>query len=209
MNFLAHLYLADTDDSDSVIGNMLADFITPPVERHYSAAVRRGIRRHRRIDRYTDHHPLFRRSTARISGKYRLLRGIMVDLFYDHFLARHWADYHSIPLESFCEQVYGHLTSRKGELPERMQLVVTYMVRDNWLVSYRDLTGIQWALSGLSRRLSRPTPLHEGIEELHRNYAGLEADFRAFFPELVAFVEDLRQSETSEGEAGDSHPPVS
>lgn len=191
MNYLAHLYLADENDPNSLIGNLLADFTNPVDEVRYNPAIRLGIRRHRAIDRFTDHHPIFRNSTARIGHKYRLLKGILVDLFYDHFLARHWEDYHPLCLETFCYRVYTQLEPHTKELPERMQRMLKHMIRDNWLVSYRQTEGIEWALDRMSHRLSRPNVLYEGIEELHRHYNALEKDFQMFFPELVTYGKAL------------------
>ena len=85
MNFLAHLYLAD-DTPHSLIGNMLGDFVNGDFRSRYNTEICRGILLHRKVDVFTDNHPVFLHSKRRISNEYRLLKGIMVDLFYDHFL---------------------------------------------------------------------------------------------------------------------------
>jgi len=191
VNFLAHLYLSD-GQRDLILGNMIADFISPPMETGYAKGVIEGIRLHRQIDAFTDSHPVFRRSKSRISSRFRLLKGIMVDLFYDHFLARHWNAYHPLALEDFCEEHYQLLEAHTAQLPERLAYILPYMRSQNWLVSYRDVSGIQEAFRGLSRRISRKNNLAEGVSELRDNYPELEVDFLQFFPELQAFCREWR-----------------
>ncbi len=189
MNFLAHLYLAD-NTPDSLIGNMLGDFVTPETELKFSTPIRNGISLHRAVDKFTDHHPIFLRSKGRISDDFRLLKGVMVDIFYDHFLAKNWPDYADIPLEDFAKNVYQTFSAHRDILPARMLRMLPVMIRGNWLVSYREMRGIAWVLKGMSGRLSFPNNLADGIGELRRNYADFDADFRLFFQELRRFVAD-------------------
>ncbi len=200
MNFLAHLYLAD-DTPESVIGNMLGDFVTPETETQYNEAVRQGIALHRAVDKFTDSHPVFLRSKARIAPDYRLLKGIMIDIFYDHFLAKNWGEYAEEPLEAFARRMYRIFSGHFDLLPPRMQHMLPVMIRGNWLVSYREMRGVAWVLKGMSRRLSRKNNLAGGIRELERNYPAFEQDFREFFGELQAFVQATRTNFPS--------PPVS
>lgn len=171
-----------------MLGNFLGDFVRLGEEARYGVAMRRGIRLHRRIDGFTDAHPVFRRSRRRVRDSLRRYGGISVDLFYDHILAVTFAEYHEVNLEAFAEQVYRLLQMNETTLPPRLRSILPAMIRDNWLVSYRELEGIERALRGISRRLSRPIDLAASTEELRLHYDAFAADFREFFPEVSDFV---------------------
>lgn len=196
MNFLAHLYLAEPTPA-SILGNMLGDFVDGEFRQHYSAEICRGILLHRAVDKFTDNHPVFRRSKSRLDGRYRLLKGIVVDVFYDHFLACRWSDYSPQPLEDFCKQVYRIFEAHNHLVPARLQHILPRMISENWLLSYRERDGIARVLKGLSGRLSRPNHLADSIAELDHYYAVLEGDFQEFFPQLVEFarMESMRHTE--------------
>lgn len=192
MNFLAHLYLAD-NTPESLVGNMLADFVDSEFRNHYPEEISRGIVLHRKVDVFADRHPVFRRSKGRIGEEYRHLKGIMVDIFYDHFLAKNWPDYSALPLEDFCDHAYGVFMEYRALAPPRFQRMLPLMIAGNWLLSYRHLEGIARVLTGMSGRLSRKNRLAEGISELRAHYREFEADFREFFPGLVSYVEDVKR----------------
>jgi len=145
---------------------------------------------HRRIDGFTDQHPVFIRSKRRIRPELRRYGGIAVDLFYDHFLAREFSSYHDIPLEQFADRFYRLLEEYEPQLPPRLQKIMPSMIARNWLVSYREVDTIERALSRISLRLSRPNALGETAEELRLCYNDFAADFEAFFPELLAFTRE-------------------
>lgn len=187
MNYLAHLYLSSHTDA-TLVGALLGDFVKVDHYRDYPPAVAEAILLHRRIDSFTDAHPLHRASKRRLDGRFRHTRGLMVDLFYDHFLARSWDRWATIPLNEFAQRVYAAMQTFKGRLPTRLERMLPYMIKDDWLCSYRELENVQKALAGLSRRLSRTNYLAEGLAELEQNYTGLESDFQQFFPQLQQYV---------------------
>ncbi|GAB4377473.1 MAG: ACP phosphodiesterase [Calditrichia bacterium] len=191
MNFLAHLFLADKTPH-SILGNMLADFVDGNFRETYPTEICRGIILHRKIDAFTDKHDIFLRSMSRLNNDYRRLKGIMVDMFYDHFLAKNWSDFSDDPLEDFCDYVYSIFLENQSLAPERLRKIIPRMVTENWLFSYRKVEGIQWALEGLSRRLSRKNNLGASIQELKLNYQDLQHDFYEFFPLLIEYVEGLK-----------------
>jgi acyl carrier protein phosphodiesterase len=196
MNYLGHLYLAD-DTAESLIGNLLGDFVKGSIHNvSYSPGIARGIQLHRKVDRFTDSHEMFRRSVGRISTARRRFAGIMVDIFYDHFLAKNWARYSTIPLPSFSQNVYTILTSNHSILPERLQRMLPYIVREDWLTSYARLSAIHTTLNRLSRRFKRENSLLNSAEELAANYQALESDFGNFFPDLIRYVETYRETES-------------
>ena len=187
MNYLAHLYLSSSTD-ESLVGSLLGDFVKGDGYNQYSTGIRRAILIHRRVDAYSNAHPVYRRSKRRIHSSYRHTKGILVDLFYDHFLARKWDQYAAGPLPEFTRRVYSALKAHLDILPPRLQSIIPRTAADDWLLAYGDITNIGHALAGLSRRLSRENELHRGLNELRANYADLEGDFQAFFPQLVEYV---------------------
>ncbi|MDN0073652.1 ACP phosphodiesterase [Crenobacter sp. SG2303] len=188
MNYLAHLHLAP-DDAEARVGNLLGDFMKPANANHLPPGIVAGMALHRQIDRYTDAHPLFRSSKTHIATERRRYAGILVDIFYDHFLARHWEAFADQPLAEFTHQVYAELADRHAMLPLRLQDILPKMTADNWLLHYRELDGIASTLQGFSRnRLTRPNAVADGIDDLIAAYRELDAEFLAFYPQLQAAV---------------------
>ncbi|UCH11128.1 MAG: DUF479 domain-containing protein [Fidelibacterota bacterium] len=193
MNYLAHLFLSDGSD-ESLVGSLLGDFVKGDDYNGYSAGIRRAILMHRKIDTFTDAHPIHRRSRSRLSDSHRHTRGILVDIFYDHFLAKNWDDYAHEPLPAFTDRAYRVLKNHRDILPARLKKILPWMAADDWLLSYRDVANVGHALRGLSFRLKRENDLARGLEELERHYGEFEGDFREFFPLLVDHVRSLRQA---------------
>lgn len=200
MNYLAHAYLAGPVDSDRV-GGVVGDFVKgllvpPPVG--LSPALLAGVALHRSIDSFADRHPAFRRSRARISPARRRVGGIMVDLFYDHFLALHWPRLRGlagleIDLAAFTSETYTLIAAYGEGLPPAFMPVFARMAADDWLASYRDPDCVVLALDRMAEhRLRRPNPLAGAGAELLRDYAGFEADCLAFLPDALAWVATVR-----------------
>jgi len=195
VNYLAHLFLSD-GSTESVIGSVMGDFVKGPLAGRYSPGLRRAIELHRRIDSYTDAHPQVRASRNRISPARRRFAGIMVDMFYDHFLAARWVEFSGVPLTDFARDVYALLSREEADLTTEMRWVVDRMAAQDWLTSYRDPAAIAEALDRMSRRLKRENTLAGSAEELMSNYAALEADFRSFFPDVIELVASTRSAPT-------------
>jgi acyl carrier protein phosphodiesterase len=187
MNYLAHLYLSPPEE-DAWLGSLLGDFVKGAIGERYAPPVAAAIRLHRRIDSFTDAHAAVQRSKARISRARRRYAGIMIDMFYDHFLARSWEEFHDEPLAAFSARVYALLERRHAELPESMRFVAQRMATHDWFGAYASAATIHGALDRISARLRRANRLAGGGEELLADYAGFEADFRAFLPEAKAFA---------------------
>ena len=187
MNFLAHAYLSH-DSDEALLGSLMGDFVKGPLDARDGSALSSALALHRRIDTYTDAHPIVAVSRSRMSAARRRFAGILVDMFYDHFLARHWPDYSTVPLDRFTARVYDVLLSRSDELPERLRYIAPHMARTDWLGSYRHLEAVGVALDRIGNSLKRGNFLLGSIEELVANYAALEQDFRSFFPEVVRFA---------------------
>ena len=190
MNYLAHLYLAG-DDPQAQVGQVLADFVASREIDGFAPGIRAGIRAHQRIDVFTDAHPIVQAARARMSPPYRRYGNILLDLFFDHFLAKKWDRYGGdISLEEFARRSYCNLEAHRDVYPGRFQRVVFFMRQGDWLGSYREVGNIDRALKGISRRLTRSNPLGDAVAVLRTQYKELEGDFTGFFPELEAYVSE-------------------
>lgn len=193
MNWLAHAFLSE-DDVEFRLGNLLADLVKGRQREGMSEAFRRGMRCHQLIDAFTDYHPIVHRSHGRIGEGYAHLKGILVDVFYDHFLALDWDRYSPEALDSFTARFYAEILAHPLPLPPEAQASVDRMIADDRLGSYRRLDGIEAALRRVSMRLTerlgRPFALESAVPELVANFDGLAEDFREFFPQLQARVRE-------------------
>lgn len=191
MNYLAHLLLAD-GSPQTLVGGLLGDFAKGLDLSSLPAAMREALLAHRRIDAFTDAHETVRRSRARISPGFSRFAGILVDVFYDHFLAVHWTAYSHESLGSFSRRVYAALRLHEALLPARLARVLPRMEAEDWLGGYAEIGNIAHALEGLQRRMKRPTRLASALSELEAGYAGLAQDFALFFPQLRRFALNLQ-----------------
>lgn len=190
MNYLAHVFLSH-ETPDAVTGALLGDFVKGRAPERWGAAVRHAILLHRAIDRYTDGHAVVCASRALISPERRRFAGILVDIFYDHFLARHWSRFCAQPLTNFTGDIYRLLLPRRASLPERLRHILPYMAADDWLASYAEVSAVDAALNGMTRRFRNPPraqPLASGAVELALHYPRFEAQFLEFFPQVQDFV---------------------
>lgn len=193
MNYLAHLYLSG-GDTEVMIGNFIADHIRGNQLKRYSQGIQRGIRLHREIDTYTDAHPITRRSKRRLDKKYGLYAGVIIDLFYDHFLAKNWDDYSAIPLDVYVASVYALLGSNLENLPEKTQHLLPFMVEYNWLYNDQFIKGMQRVFNGMNRRTNNKSQMHLATYDLQEYYLTFETDFKEFFQQLIAFTDQKLQA---------------
>lgn len=183
MNFLAHIYLSGENDLIK-IGNFMADGIRGKQFEHYPEDVQKGILLHRFIDTYTDSHDIFRQSTKRLHEKYHHYAGVIVDIVYDHFLAKNWSNYSDENLESFINRFYQSLQDNYSILSEKTQGLMPYMIERNWLLSYRTVEGIHQILSQMDRRSKNISKMQYASEELKEFYTEFEQEFTLFFEDL-------------------------
>lgn len=191
MNWLAHAFLSEPD-VEFRLGNLLADLVKGRDRVGMPAAFLDGARRHQAIDIFTDAHPAVHRSRARLGGDFRHATGILVDVFYDHFLALDWQRYSPEPLEAFTSRLYADIRAWSVRLPAEARDALERMMSDDRLGSYGRLDGIEAALRRVSQRLwertGRDLGLERGVSELVAHFDGLRADFDEFFPQLRAHV---------------------
>jgi len=188
MNYLAHLHLGGQRPGQ-LLGSLYGDFVKGRLQGQFAPEVEAAIQLHRRIDVFTDRHPLVNIALGRFSDTRRRYAGIVLDVFFDHCLARDWRLYADQPLEVFTADVYRVLTHER-QLPERLARIAPHMVANDWLGSYQQFEVLEQVLRGISRRLSRPEELAGAMEELRRLYEPLSEDFRLFYPQLQDFAQN-------------------
>jgi len=183
MNFLAHIYLSGDNDLIK-IGNFMADSIRGNTYENYPTEIRKGILLHRAIDSFTDMHPVYRQSKHRLHDKYGHYSGVIMDILYDHFLAKNWATYSEVKLEDYAENFYKLLTENLDALTDKAKGMLPYMIGRNWLVSYATIEGLEMIMFQMDHRTKNRVAMHESIVELQQYYTEFENEFTLFFEEL-------------------------
>jgi len=192
MNYLAHIYLSDSSE-ENMLGNFLGDFVNKSLEDEFQYSIKQGIFMHKKLDTFTDSHPDFLRSRKRISNTNRRLAGVLIDIFYDHFLAKNWHDYSSISLEEYADNFYRILNKFSYCLPDKLIKRMPYIIEENWLLSYRNISGIEITVERIAKRFSNTKhPLINPIDELINNYESLENDFKCFYPHAIEYANKLK-----------------
>lgn len=196
MNFLAHIYLSGKNEN-LILGNFIADMVKGRQIEKYGSGVVMGIKLHRQIDQFTDQHHVVKRSKSRLKSRYRHYSGVLVDMYYDHFLALNWDDYSEIPIDKFINNAYNVLFKNYLLLPYRARRILPFMVTANWLVNYADLKKLKKSFEGMAKRTSFESGMEYAVEDLKANYDEFFEDFKEFFPEIIDFVSKLKKSEIS------------
>ena len=186
MNFLAHIYLS-FDDEEITLGNFFADHIRGNKFGHLPIKIQKGILLHREIDTFTDSHPTVRKSSKRLHKNYSHYSRVIVDIYYDHFLAKNWSDYSDVPLDEYVENFYNLLEDNYDVLPMATKRMMPYMMADNWLLNYANLAGINNVLHGMNRRTKNKSKMNFAILDLEEHYTEFENEFTSFFEELITF----------------------
>ncbi|MAD98151.1 MAG: ACP phosphodiesterase [Flavobacteriaceae bacterium] len=171
-----------------MIGNFIADHIKGKEMFNYNKGIQRGILLHRAIDEYTDKHPIVKISKDRLHPRYRHYDGVIIDIFYDYYLAKNWERYSSMPLDIFAQHVY-ELLENMPNLPTKTQRFSGYMIQYDLLVNYRDLDTIAQVLDGMNRRSKMKSQMHLAIEDLRSHENEFEQDFHTFFDDLQSFAQ--------------------
>ena len=197
MNFLAHLYLA-RDDEGLMLGGLLGDFVRGiRALRRYPPPVRLGIRLHRKIDRYTDHTAEVKALRRKFPEEFRRYSGIIIDLAYDHELAKRWDQYSDMTLEDFDQEVRVLLARNEALLPERLVRFMAYADRRGLFAAYRDEDEMLHSLAGLGMRLKRSNPLDRVGEIWPEVKQDCSESFERAFPDIEAMVQGWRNRKST------------
>ena len=180
MNFLAHIYLSGDNDFIK-IGNFMADGIRGKHFENFPVEVQKGIKLHRAIDTFTDAHPVFRESTKKLHDRYHHYAGVIVDVFYDHFLAKNWKKYSDEDLATYIQRFYQSLEDNKTILTEKTTKLMPYMIDQNWLLQYQTVEGIHNIMTQMDSRTKNKSNMRFSSEELVLHYTAFEEEFTTYF----------------------------
>jgi len=187
MNHLAHLYLSRHSEK-MMVGNFIADAVKGKKFLDYEEEISKGIIMHREIDTYTDSHEVVRYSKRFFKKRYGLFSSILIDLFYDHFLAKNWNTYSEQSLGSFADHCYHVFEKYLSIMPDRNRVMFPYMQKENWLLNYANIEGIQRSLNGMSHRIKSHPGIEHASAELKLHYIELDKDFENYFPQLIHHI---------------------
>ncbi|MCK4855344.1 MAG: DUF479 domain-containing protein [Bacteroidales bacterium] len=188
MNFLAHIYLSG-DSREVLIGNFIGDYVKGKNISGYPEKVKQGIMLHRKIDSFTDSHILTRASKKVIAEKYGLYAGIVVDIYYDHFLSANWHLYSEIPLREYIHDKYRLLDSGFSIFPAGVKSWFPYFIKSNWLETYIHFNGLNMVFKRMSYRTSLPDHSDYAVSQLKENYEFLKENFIEFFTDMREMVQ--------------------
>jgi acyl carrier protein phosphodiesterase len=190
MNYLAHLYLSGTDPHVQ-IGNFIGDYVKGNRYDKYSPGIRTGILLHRRIDEFTDKHPVVKKSNLKLYDHYGRYSGIITDMFYDHLLAAGWNDYCKTDLTHFVNDVHRLLIYNYFKLPARVKGFLPFLIKNRGLENYKHISGLKRALTIMSNRSSLPAKTETAIKILEENYDELRDEFNTFFPDVIRMSKEF------------------
>lgn len=190
MNFLAHIYLAGNDDG-LIIGNFIADMVKGKDYQNYPEDIQKGILLHRQIDTFTDNHPVWRKTKRRILEEQGKYSGVVVDLYYDHFLAKEWQRFSKEKLEAFVCRNYRLIIKNYRILPNRARFILPFMVRQNWLVNYANLEPLSLIFDRMDRRTAYRSGMKTSVATLQKYYPEIKSDFYKFMPDIIDYVNSI------------------
>lgn len=191
MNFLSHAFLAGKTPA-LIVGGIAGDWIKGHLPGTLPADLAQGAALHRAIDTWSESNDAFRRSRSRVSAIRRRYAGVLVDMFYDHVMARHWPDLHHQPLGEYSARVYRLIRERRQDLPADSHLAMDYMAQEDWLGSYARIEGIAAVLVRMSHRARQPNPLAHGEEEFLADAEGYADDFHEWLADIQEFTRRWR-----------------
>jgi len=190
LNHLAHVFLAP-DSPEARVGSILGDFTRGVDLSALPASVRQGVRHHRAVDSYTDHHPDVLASKQVFSRQRRRFAGVALDILYDHFLLKHWERFSAIDQDAFIRRIYSELQAKEHLMPDKMARVTRRMVWNDWFGAYQDLENIGYALDRVAGRIRFSNQFTGMITEIRAHQDELEQNFLSFFPDLQEFAGDI------------------
>lgn len=191
MNFLAHAYLSGTNDK-VLLGNFMGDFIKGKQYENYDEKIGKGVLLHREIDHFTDANEIVLKSKIRLRESVSHYAGVVVDIFYDHFLVQNWEKFSTQPIDKFINSIYSIVTKYSNLLPPAGRHMIPFMIEHNWLLNYGQKEGLQRSLKGISKRSRFKPPLIDAMEVLDKSYRKFELEFLEFFPHLSSHTDMVR-----------------
>jgi len=187
MNFLAHIYLSG-DSRELLIGNFIGDYVKGKDYEKYPPPIQEGILLHRKIDWFTDDHTVTKKAKKLVREQYGLYAGIVIDIFYDHYLSANWDQFCDMPLREYVRNRYRILDSGFSMFPAGVKAWFPYFIKSNWLEAYTSFHGLIMVFKRMSYRTSLPDHSEYAVEQLKDNYGEMESYFNEFFEDVRKYV---------------------
>ncbi|MDD4150896.1 MAG: ACP phosphodiesterase [Bacteroidales bacterium] len=171
-----------------MLGNFMGDYVKGNKYTKYLPQIQKGILLHRKIDFFTDHHELVRKGKRRLNDQYHKYSGIVMDIFYDHFLAINWDQFHQQSLSEFASDFHKLLLRNYSIIPSNLQMFTPFFIANKRLTSYATIYGIEDVLKTMSKHTSLPNESTYAIKVLEDNYSSYNDEFMIFFNEIIDYV---------------------
>lgn len=185
LNYLAHIYFSDSCRQVAV-GNFIGDFVKGRRYNDYPSGIRKGILLHRKIDHFTDNHPIFQDTVQLLRPSFGRYSGIMADMYYDYLLASDFERYsHGQHLNQFAKNFYLSVLLNYWWLPERVKGFIFHFIGTNRLKKYETLGGLQQSLEIMYLHKSAAINPTLGIEFLAANESQLRSHFDHFMNDAL------------------------
>jgi acyl carrier protein phosphodiesterase len=193
MNYLAHLFLSGPDEQ-TMVGNFIGDYVKGNTWNKFPENIKKGILMHRRIDTFTDAHPKFREAKALFRSEFGLYSGIVIDLLYDHYLAKNWNEYSDLTLRTFAKRSHAVLLQNFRYLPLRVQSFLPFLIQHRRLESYASVNGIVQTLKIMSNYSSLPAKSDIVVQTVQNSNDFFEGNFREFMVDLMEYADEIQQN---------------
>lgn len=187
MNYLAHSLLSFNDE-EILIGNFIADHVRLHQSKHLPERIQKGITIHRKIDMFTDSHPLFIKSKRHFYDGFERYSGVLMDIYFDYLLAKNFHRFSDIALPDYTQNLYAILKKNRVHLPESSQRFLDYVLQNNTFFEYSKMEGIELVLKHLSYRINHGVFLNESLPLFIENESKIEPDFFEFMNDLIEEV---------------------
>jgi acyl carrier protein phosphodiesterase len=192
MNWLAHILLSKRDVNYQ-LGNLLADPFKGKLWPSAHPTLFDGVQMHKSIDIFTDSHVVVACCKARL-GTQGYLKGVVVDLLFDHFLSQSWSTYSDLSLDDFVELFHKQARLTTKSFPTKQSHFIEKVISSNLLLSYKDFDGFITALQRVDARLSDRIKKKDStlnyIHLVEQHYLKMRGDFELFFPCLIAHFKE-------------------
>jgi acyl carrier protein phosphodiesterase len=186
MNFLGHLYFSN-NDIELMQANLFGDFVKGKDYTHLPLKIQEGVTLHRKIDNYIDNHPAVLDLIRLLYEPMPKVAGIAVDLFFDHLLAKNWNQFHHQEIDEFIYQFYNSINTSTLHYSEHFQFMLVKMQEDNWLLSYKNLNGLNLSCQGVSSRISFENNLKNGVQVFQKYELEIEKSFFEYMNDAILF----------------------
>ena len=170
-----------------MVANLYGDFVKGKDLGIYPPKVREGIVLHRSIDNFIDTHPVVLNLLHELYPQLPKVASIAVDLYFDHLLAKHWASYHSKPLDEFLANFYSNAVYDLPEFSPSFKKMMQMLIEMNWISYYPTLEGLDKACRGVSSRISFPNELKNGARFFIEHEQKILTAFELFMKDAVDF----------------------